>query len=205
MNSQLENGCTLLTSKHCPQTNHIPLWLSGWLPAPLRRVSGKKMDGYCPPVPWDILALGTNKFSHRRWGRPHAKRARLLSQPDQTRPDKPDLPQGPGSRTLTVFISLNSVTVNSIRVMLLLAGTRPRFPVVHKQFWGLLIWAWKPLRLFYVTVCMHSLVKVVWDIFKCIKYFLKIWLLPVGKREKKCFINLTVLPGKPMYSIITLI
>ena len=145
------------------------------------------MDGYCPPVPWDILALGTNKFSHRCWGRPHAKSAFLLSQPDQTRPDKPDLPQGPGSRTLTVFISLNSVTVNSIRVMLLLAGTRPWFPVVHKQFWGLLIWAWKPLGFFYVTVCMHSLVKVVWDLLNALNIFWKYGYFQLEKKKKSVF------------------
>lgn len=65
------------------------------------------------------------------------QREALLAQsarPDQTRPDKPDLPEGPGSWTLTVFISLSGVTVNSILVMLPLAGSWPWFPVVHKQF-----------------------------------------------------------------------
>lgn len=112
------------------------------------------------------------------------EKAHLLSQPDQTRPDKPDLPEGPGSRTLTVFISLNSVTMNSIPVMLLLAGTWPWFfPSFTSSFEACWYGHGKHWALFYVTMCMHSLARLSWICFTCPKYFLKRWLLPL--REEK--------------------
>lgn len=135
---------TFLLGWHRPDYDSV--WQEkGWLlsPHPLGHFSVG--DKWC-------LSLTLRKASCK-------KRACLLSQLDQTRPDKPDLPEGPGFWTLTVFISLNSVTVNSILVMLLLAGRWPWFPVLHKQSWGLLIWALKaPGSLFcnhvHVSSCM---------------------------------------------------
>lgn len=65
-------------------------FLSRWLSALTRRMSGQKKDACCPYILLDILAVGTNEFSHRCLGRLHAKRG-LACSVSRTRPDQTSL------------------------------------------------------------------------------------------------------------------